>query len=98
MVVNVIVKFLGVFRGLSGKSQFSIELDESKANVKNLIHKLVETFQMDFKRALIDSELEDPRPNALILVNGKEINVLEGLATSVSNGDEIVLISVSHGG
>lgn len=96
MVVRVNVKFLGVFRGLSGKSQFCTELEE--ANVKALIQKLVETFSSDFKRVLIDPELEDPRPNALILVNGKEISVLEGLATLVNDGDEIILISVSHGG
>ena len=96
MVVKVNVKFLGVFRGVSGKSQFFMELEE--ANVKELIQKLVETFPSDFKRVLIDPELEDPRPNALILVNGKEISVLKGLATLVNDGDEIILISVSHGG
>jgi MoaD family protein len=96
MVVKVNVKFLGVFRGLSGKSQFCLELREP--NVKTLIQKLVDTFPTDFKRALIDPELEDPRPNALILVNGKEISVLGGLGTSISDGDEVILISVSHGG
>ncbi len=47
---------------------------------------------------LIDPELEDPRPNMLILVNGKEISVLNGLRTDIKNGDEIVLIPVVHGG
>ncbi|MFX0092174.1 MAG: MoaD/ThiS family protein, partial [Candidatus Hodarchaeota archaeon] len=38
------------------------------------------------------------RPNALILVNGKEISVLNGLETQVEDGDKIVLVPVSHGG
>jgi molybdopterin converting factor small subunit len=47
---------------------------------------------------LIDPELNDPRPNALILVNGKEISVLKGLETTVKEGDQIILIPISHGG
>ncbi len=96
MVVSVNVKLLGVFRGLSGKSHFCIKLEE--ANVKGLLQKLVETFSSDFKRVLIDPELKDSRPNALILVNGKDISALDGVATVVNDGDEVVLISVSHGG
>jgi len=50
------------------------------------------------KRSLIDQQLEDPRPNALILVNGREISVLNGLETNLKDGDEIVLVPVVHGG
>ncbi|GAG28848.1 unnamed protein product, partial [marine sediment metagenome] len=45
-----------------------------------------------------DSKLDDPRPNALILVGGKEINALQGLETEVKNADEVVLIPMVHGG
>jgi len=31
-------------------------------------------------------------------VNGKEISVLKGLETLVSDGDEVVLVPVTHGG
>lgn len=47
---------------------------------------------------LIDPDLKDPRPNTLILLNGKEINVLNGLETKVEDGDEVVLISMLHTG
>jgi molybdopterin synthase sulfur carrier subunit len=50
------------------------------------------------KRSLLDQQLEDPRPNALILVNGREISVLNGLETNLKDGDEIVLVPVVHGG
>jgi len=63
-----------------------------------VIQKLVEMFSPEFEEALVDPELKDPRPNALILVNGKEISVLEGLETEIDKGDEIVLVPVSHGG
>jgi len=88
---------LGAFRGLLGKNQISIKLDKP-TTIKELVHKLASTSPPEFKRALIDPELNDPRSNALILVNGKEIEVLCGLDTEVDNGDEVVLIPISHGG
>jgi len=95
--VNVKVKLLGVFRGLSGRSQLSIEVDEP-AVIRKLVEKLAESFSPEFKRTLVDPELDDSRPNTLILVNGREISVLDGLATEICDGDEVVLIPVSHGG
>ncbi len=97
MVIHVKVRLLGVFRGLSGKGWVPVE-SEGPTNVRKVIQKLTEAFSPEFKRVLIDPELEDPRPNALILVNGREISVLQGLETEVNDGDEIVLVPVSHGG
>ena len=52
----------------------------------------------ELERGLIDQQLEDPRPNALILVNGREIGVLDGLETRLKDGDEVVFVPVVHGG
>jgi len=90
------VRLLGVFRGFCGKSQLSLKLEQ--ATVRNVIQTLAESFSAESRRLLIDPELNDPRPNALILLNGKEINVLKGLETEVKEGDEVTLIPVAHGG
>lgn len=97
MAIHVKVRLLGVFRGLSGRGKLPVELEKPTV-VGEVIQKLVQSFPPEFDRVLIDPELNDPRPNALILVNGKEVGVLEGLETEVKEGDEIVLIPVSHGG
>ncbi|MDH5419390.1 MAG: MoaD/ThiS family protein [Candidatus Bathyarchaeota archaeon] len=97
MVINVEVKFLGIFRQFSGRNRVLVKL-EKPATVRKTIEKLIEAFSSEFKLTLVDPELEDARPNALILVNGKEISVLQGLETEVEDGDEIVLVPVSHGG
>jgi molybdopterin synthase sulfur carrier subunit len=96
MTVEVNIRLLGAFRGLSGKSQLSLNLKEP--TVRSLVQKLSESFSVEAKRLLVDPELNDPRPNTLILVNGKEINVLKGLETALEDGDEVTLIPVSHGG
>jgi len=97
MTVQVEVRLMGVFQKLSGKKRVKIKLDEP-ASVKDIVTKLTEAFSQEFKKALIDAQLDDPRPNALILVDGKEINVLQGLETQVKDSQEIVLVPMVHGG
>jgi len=96
LTVNVKVRLLGVFRGFSGKSQLSLKLKQ--ATVRNVVQAIAESLSPEARRLLIDPELNDPRPNALVLLNGKEVNVLKGLETEVKEGDEVTLIPVSHGG
>jgi MoaD family protein len=97
MVVNVEVRFFGIFQRLSGKKRFQLKLEEP-ATVRKVVMNLTETFSSEFKRVLVDSQLDDPRPNALILVGGKEISVLQGLETEVKDAEEIVLLPMVHGG
>lgn len=94
--MSVTIRFVGAFRGMSEGDKLRFSLEGSitlKEVVKKVVNKLPK-----LERALIDSELKDPRPNALILVNGKEISVLNGLDTVLENGDEVVFVPVVHGG
>jgi MoaD family protein len=94
--VKVNIRLLGVFRGFSGKSRITLQL--AQPTVRKVIQKLAASLSADAERLLVDPELNDPRPNALILVNGKEIGVLQGLETEIKEGDEVTLIPVAHGG
>jgi molybdopterin synthase sulfur carrier subunit len=90
------VKFIGSFRNVLGKGKLTIK-SESIIPLREVIKEIVEELPK-LKRVLIDPELEDPRPNTLILVNGKEISVLNGLDTVLKDGDEVVFVPVVHGG
>jgi MoaD family protein len=92
----VTVKFVGALRSASGKGSFAVQVKEA-VSVREVMDKIVEELPR-LKRALIDLQLENPKSNALILVNGKEISVLKGLETILKDGDEIVLVPVTHGG
>jgi len=96
VTTKVNVRLLGVFRGFSGKSRVTLRLEQP--TVRKVIKKLADSLPMEAKRMLVDPELNDPRPNAIVLVNGKEIGVLKGLETEIKEGDEVTLIPVSHGG
>lgn len=96
MTINVRIRLLGVFRWSFGKSELSLRI--RKATVRDVIQDLADSLSVEARKLLIDTELNDPRPNALILLNGKEISALNGLETKVEDGDEVTLIPVSHGG
>lgn len=94
MTVNV--KFVGSFRGVSGKSEIAFRFS-SPVSLKILVAKVIERLPK-LKSALVNPESGEPRSNMLVLVNGQEIGVLNGIETSVNDGDEVVFVPVIHGG
>ena len=89
MIVSV--KFVGVFRSLSGKSKLDLKLAKNTI-LREVINKIIE------ESPQLTQALSNPKPNMLILVNGREISVLNGLETVVKAGDELVFVPVMHGG
>lgn len=92
----VTVRLIGSLRASTGKSTFKLKLEKA-VSLRKIMTKIVEE-EPKLKRVLIDPELDDPRTNALMLVNGREISVLQGLDTKLQDGDELILIPVVHGG
>ena len=90
------IKFLGILKKTYGSSEASLEIG-NRAKLKDVIQKLAESSPA-LAHTLVDAELKDPRPNAVILVNGREISALNGLETPVEAGDEVVFVPVVHGG
>ena len=93
---NVTIRFFGAFRNITGKNKVTIQFKDT-IRLKEAIKEIVEGMPR-LERTLVDPALEDPRANTLILVNGKEISVLNGLETMLKDGDEIVFIPVLHTG
>ncbi len=93
---NVTIRFIGSLRSIAGKDKLNIE-STGAFTIKECIEKIVSKIPR-IEKVLIDSEIQDPRLNTLILLNGKEVDVLNGLDTQAEGGDEVVLISVLHTG
>jgi len=90
------VKFIGALRHLSGKKQVTLKFQEG-ASIKSVVENLSRTIPQ-FKNTFCGTELNSPKSNSLILVNGREISILDGYETKLCDGDEIVFVPVVHGG
>jgi molybdopterin synthase sulfur carrier subunit len=90
------VKFIGALRHLSGKTQLTVNFKEG-TSIKELVTEISQEMPA-LEKTFSDQELNDSRSNSLILINGREISVLNGLETKLNDGDEIVFVPVVHGG
>ena len=97
--MNIHLKLYGVFRTAAKTNELVIEVAEKNPTVKSAITQLVSRkgFE-DLRQLLLEEGSSDPRPNALIMVSGREINTLKGLETELNEGDELALLPVAHGG
>jgi MoaD family protein len=90
------VKFVGALRHTAGAEELSLECAEG-FSMRELVGDLVQQVP-ELKRSLVNQQADDAELNALVLVNGREVSVLGGLEAAVKDGDEVVFVSVVHGG
>ena len=97
--MRIQVKLYGVFRSAAGSSSLELEIRDSVPTVRTAIsHMVSQASFRDLKQLLVDDQTSDPRPNALIMVSGREISTLSGLDTTLAENDELSLLPVVHGG
>jgi sulfur-carrier protein len=94
--VTLTVKFIGALRHLSGKTKLTFPFHDG-ATIKSVVQTISQDYP-ELKHTFSDEALNNARSNSLVLVNGKEISVLNGYETVLSDGDEIVFVPVVHGG
>jgi molybdopterin synthase sulfur carrier subunit len=94
--LTIAVKFIGSLRHVSGTGELALSC-KSYVAIRELMNEIIKELP-ELKRSLIHQQFGDPRPNTLVLVNGREISVLDGLETKLKDGDEVVLIPFVHGG
>ena len=93
--MSIKVRMLGVLREAGSKEQM-IDINEG-ATVDSVIRDLMAQDER-LEAVLWDKGVDSPLPNALIMLDGVEVNNLDGLETPVKRGQELVLLSVVHGG
>jgi len=94
--MRITVEFVGSLRQASVARTLVRECVEG-ALLEDLVGGLITEIPA-LERSLVDKQLEELKPKALILVNGREISVLRGLSTVLKDGDKVVFVPVIHGG
>jgi len=93
-MVSVNIEFVGIFQGKMGKKKHNVELVDS-ATITTLIQMLEKTFKKDTQAT---SGALNPEADLMILVNGKEIGILNGVNTALKDDSTVTFIPISHGG
>jgi molybdopterin converting factor small subunit len=97
--IRIRLKLYGVFRTTAKTGEISVDIPDHDATVMGVINRLVSQHGLgDLKPLLMEGQSADPRSNALIIVSGREISALRGLETELTDGDELELLPVAHGG
>lgn len=92
------VKLIGVLGSAAGKREIEI-VGPPEMRVTDLIAKLLEEVKnSQFKELLIDSATGSPLPNVIMLVDGHDCNLFEGLKTRIEPDVLLTIIPVAHGG
>jgi len=92
------MKFYGVFRTAAGMDAVSLDLPDDGTTVASAVTELASRPGFGELKKLVLDEASDPRPNALILLAGREIGALDGLNTKLKGDDELSLLPIAHGG
>jgi molybdopterin converting factor small subunit len=96
---DIHITLFGVFRSAAKTGELSLHLTDSDPTVRAVMSQIATAGSLaPLRQLLLDSETSDPRPNALIMVSGREIGTLNGLETRLSKDDELSLLPVVHGG
>jgi molybdopterin converting factor small subunit len=93
-MISVNIEFIGILRGKIGKRKHDVELDDS-ATIMTLIQMLEKLFKIGTRAT---GEALNPATDLLILVNGKEIGILNGVNTVLKDNSSVIFIPISHGG
>ena len=93
--MKVKVELIGALQGNTSGKMHEVEFDEA-VNVLALIRELAKLQGALY--GILGSGTSSLKSNVLILVNDREISVLEGLETRLCDGDRVTIVPVSHGG
>ena len=91
--MKIKIEFIGIVNGEDAEK--ITDIDEG-TDVLTFLHELVRLYQ-GLHHYLLNS-VQRLRSNTLILVNHKEISVLEGVETKLYDGDKVTIVPITHGG
>ncbi len=94
--MRVKIRLLGVLRDAGGSKEMIIDAPDG-STVGSIIKQMMDDDDA-LRKELWDESVDSPIPNALIMLDGVEVNNLQGTKTPTQPNQELVLLSVVHGG
>lgn len=97
--MQIFIKLVGDFAQLSGKKEDIFEVSHG-IDVEKALQLITQKYGEPFSDAIVDLKTGQYRPyiTLVLLVNGRNINLLNGLKTELKNGDTLMFIPPVMGG
>ncbi len=95
--MEINVKYLGVIRGICGKKEEKIELEDN-SKLLDLFTILTDTYGSRFTNIVFDPKKCEMQEGFVTVINGISINQLKNMDTVLNDGDDIVLMPAISGG
>ena len=95
--MKVRIQYLGYIKNLLKKSEDEFELSEG-ASLSDLLNKLAGFHGEAFRKEVYESGLKDVKTGFVVTVNGVLMGQLRGVDTRLSEGDNVILMTLMSGG
>jgi molybdopterin converting factor small subunit len=92
--MNIELELLGALARIAGSRSVKIEVTDN-ATVRDVLS-MVKRMQRGMEEYILLSG--DRVNNVIVLVDGRDIRVLDGIETKLRDGSKVTLIPVVHGG
>ena len=95
--MKVTVKFFALVRELTGRREETVDLDD-QATVRMLLDRLVEEHGAKFKDYMFDPTSNQPRGHLQFLIDGRNVALMKGLDTVLTEGCSFAILPPVGGG
>ena len=95
--MKIKVQYLGYIKKMLNKREDHFELDEN-ASLTDLLNKLAGIHGTAFQKEVYEVGLKNVKTGFSVTINGIFIGQLGGLDAKLSNGDNVILMSLMSGG
>ena len=95
--MKVRVQYLGYIKNTLKKSEDEFELSEG-ASLSDLLNKLAGIHGEAFRKEVYEPSLKDVKTGFVVTVNGVLMGQLRGVDTKLSEGDNVILMTLMSGG
>lgn len=95
--MKVRVQYFGYIKNMVNKREEQFELEEG-ASLSDLLNKLAGVHGKAFTKEVYEPGLKDVKTGFSVTVNGVLMGQLGGVDTKLSDGDNVILMSLMSGG
>ena len=95
--MKVRVQYFGYIKNMVNKREEQFELRE-EASLSDLLNKLAGVHGKAFRKEVYEPGLKDVKTGFSVTVNGVLMDQLGGVDTKLSDGDNVILMSLMSGG